>query len=321
MQIQELLSLPNFTESALDKILAHDKWKHEQTLAHEKWIAELNIAAKAGSKPSVITQENLSEDDILINEITGYGELDHSHIGKLSKTPIWQAAEVKALDIFFDWKKAIIDIDDLPKKDLSDPRIKKLLTTFLWANSLAQRKAYWPDGKDMHYATAAQREIKQKLQTYANSTIVRGYDAFKKFWERVNEGSKVEFNSTFLAEILDNAYQETLKREKREEKADLLKSPLFKEVSTQFPDVDLKKLKEQMVSKRGDFMSAILAIELKNFSLRVPEEYQDMYSIEDWKDIYFKYVRKYEEGWRKTYSDFYRTIRKDFEQWKKELTS
>ena len=110
------------------------------------------------------------------------------------------------------------------------------------------------------------------------------------------------------------------KKEKREEKADLAKSPLFKEVSKKFPHIDLKNLKEQMISKRGDFMSAVLAIELKNFSSEVPEEYQDMYSIEDWENSYFKYVRKYDETWRKTYSDFYRTIRKEFEQWKKELT-
>lgn len=320
MQIQELLLLSNISEAALDKVLLHDKWKHEQTLAHEKWIAELNVNAKSGNKPSVVTSEALSEDDILINELTGYGELDHSHIGKLSKTPIWQAAEVKALDIFYDWKKSIIDIDDLPKKDLSDPRIKKLLTTFLWANSLAQRKAYWPDGKDMHYAAAAQREIKQKLQTYANSTIVKGYDAFKKFWERVNEGTRVEFNSTFIADILDNAYEETIKKERKEEKTDLFRSPLFHEVKKNFSHIDLRDLKKQMIAKRGDFMSAILAMELNYFSKNIPEEYKDLYTQETWESSYFKHLRKYEEIWRETYSNFYRKIRKDFEKWKKEST-
>ena len=321
MQIQELLTLSNVSDSALDKILAHDKWKFEQQLAHEKWIAEFNANAKASSKPKVITSETLSENDILINDLTGYGELDETHIGKLSKTPVWQAAEAKALDIFYEWKKAIKDIDDLPKKDISDSRTKKLLTTYLWSNSLAQRQAYWPDGKDMHYAEGAKREIKQKLQSYANVTIVRTYEAFKNFWEEINEGSKVEFNSSFIGGALDNAYEETLKKEKEEEKADLFKSPLFEKIKTEFPELDLNLLKDQMVAKRGDFMSAILALELKNFSKNVPDEYKELYTPSVWETSYFKYVRKYESIWRETYKTFYLSIRKEQEQWKKELTS
>ena len=46
MQVQEILALSNVSDFALDKILAHDKWKHEQTLAHEKWIAEFNAHVK-----------------------------------------------------------------------------------------------------------------------------------------------------------------------------------------------------------------------------------------------------------------------------------
>jgi hypothetical protein len=225
------------------------------------------------------------------------------------------------VDIFYDWKKAILDIDDLPKKDISDPRIKKLLTTFLWSNSLAQRFAFWPEGKDMHYIDAAKRDIRQKMQSYANITIVRGYDAFKKFWSDINEGANVEFNSTFIAGILDNAYQETIKKEKEKKKSDLLTSPLFNRVKEVFPHINLKSLKEQMVAKRGDFMSAVLALELKNFSLNVPEEYKEVYDLKTWEENYFKYVRKYDETWRKTYSEFYLTIRKDFEKWKKESTS
>lgn len=321
MQVQEILALSNVSDSALDKILAHDKWKHEQTLAHEKWIAEFNAHVKGLNKPKIITSESLSEDDILINDLTGYGELDETHIGKLSKTPVWQASEAKALDIFYEWKKAIKEIDELPKKDISDSRTKKLLTTFLWSNSLAQRHAFWPEGKDMHYADAAKREIKQKLQSYANVTIVRTYDAFKKFWGQVNDGAQVEFNSSFIASILDNAYEETLRKEKHEKKADLNKSPLFVEVSKQFPAVNLVDLKEQMIAKRGDFMSAICAIELKKFSKTVPEEYKDLYTQETWETSYFKHVRKYEDTWRETYKTFYLSIRKEQESWKKALTS
>ena len=67
-------------------------------------------------------------------------------------------------------------------------------------------------------------------------------------------------------------------------------------------------------------MSAILAIELKNFSKNIPEEYKELYTQETWEQSYFKYVRKYDETWRKTYKDFYLTIRKDQEKWKTELT-
>lgn len=320
MIAQEILTLSNIPEPLLDKILAYDKWKFEQQLAHDKWVVEFTTNAKGLGRPKVITSESLSEDDVLINDLTGYGELDDTHIGKLSKTPVWQAAENKAMDIFYDWKKAILDIDDLPKKDISDPRIKKLLTTFLWSNSLAQRYAFWPDGKDMHYIDAAKRDIKQKMQSYANITIVRGYESFKKFWADINDGTSVEFNSTFISGILDNAYQETIKKEKEKKKSDLFKSPLFHEVPLKFPDVDLKELKDQMIAKRGDFMSAILAMELKRFSLNIPEEYKDVYDSDAWKENYFKYVRKYEETWRKTYSEFYLTIRKEFEKWKKEST-
>ena len=321
MQLQEILTLCNISDSALDKILEHDRWKVEQQFAHEKWLVEFNANTKGLSKTKIISSEKLSEDAVLINDLTGYGELNETHIGKLSKTPVWYASENKALDVFFGWKKAILDIDDLPKKDISDSRIKKLLTTFLWSNSLAQRYSFWPDGKDMHYIDTAKREIKQKLQSYANITIVRGYDAFKKFWEEVNDGSNVEFNSTFIAEILDNAYQETIKKEKEEKKPDLLTSPLFNKVKETFPYIDLKKLKEQMIAKRGDFMSAVLAIELKNFSKNIPEEYKEVYTQETWESSYFKYVRKYDEIWRKTYKDFYLSIRKEHEKWKKELTS
>ena len=87
-----------------------------------------------------------------------------------------------------------------------------------------------------------------------------------------------------------------------------------------FPDVNLKELKDQMIAKRGDFMSAIIAMELKNFALNMPEEYKEVYDSDTWKENYFKYVRKYDEAWRKTYSEFYLTIRKEFEKWKKEST-
>ncbi len=320
MIAQEILTLSNIPEPLLDKILAYDKWKFEQQLAHDKWVVEFTTNAKGLGRPKIITSESLSEDDVLINDLTGYGELDDTHIGKLSKTPVWQAAEAKAMDIFYDWKKAILDIDDLPKKDISDPRIKKLLTTFLWSNSLAQRYAFWPNGKDMHYIDAAKRDIKQKMQSYANITIVRGYESFKKFWTDINDGASVEFNSTFISGILDNAYQETIKKDKEKKKSDLSKSPLFREVSLKFPDVNLKELKDQMIAKRGDFMSAIIAIELKNFALNIPEEYKEVYDSDTWKENYFKYVRKYDETWHKTYSEFYITIRKEFEKWKKEST-
>lgn len=320
MQTQEILALCNVPEALLDKILAHDRWKLEQKLAHDKWVVEFNLQNKGSQKSKIVTLENLSEDDVLVNELTGYGELDETHIGKLSKTPLWQASENKAVDIFYEWKKAIHDIDELPKKDISDSRIKKLLTTFLWSNSLAQRKAFWPDGKDMSYADAAKRDIKQKMQSYSNLTIVRGYDAFKKFWGKVNEGIEVEFNSSFIAEVLDNAYEESIKKEKEKKKTDLFESPLFRAIAEKFPLVDLKELKKQMIAKRGDFMSAIIAMELKNFTLTVPEEYKDVYTPETWEQNYYKYVRKNDETWRKTYSEFYLTIRKDFEKWKKEST-
>lgn len=321
MQLQEILALCNISEDALDKVLAHDRWKTEQQIAHERWVAEFNAHIKGSAKPKIITSESLSEDDVLVNELTGYGELDTTHIGKLSKTPVWQASENKAMDVFYEWKKSIEDIDDLPKKDISDARIKKLLTTFLWSNSLAQRYTFWPEGKDMHYIDAAKREIKQKLQSYANVTIVRGYDAFKKFWREINEDTDVEFNSSFIGSVLDNAYEETLKKKEEEKKADIYKSPLFIKMGEMFPHIDLKNLKKQMIAKRGDFMSAILAIELKSFSQEVPDEYKDLYTQETWGKNYFKYVRKYEETWRNNYRNFYQTIRKDHEQWKKELTS
>lgn len=320
MQIQEILALCNLPEAALDKVLAHDRWKTEQQLSHEKWVAEFNAHIKNASKPKIITSQNLSEDDVLINELTGYGELDETHIGKLSKTPVWQASENKATDVFYEWKKAIKDIDDLPKKDLSDARTKKLLTTFLWANSLAQRYVFWPDGKDMHYVDAAKREIKQKLQSYSHLTIVRGYDSFKKFWREINEGLDVEFNSTFMAQTLDNAYQETIKKEKEEKNADLFNSPLFAAVKEQHSHIPLDLLKKQIISKRGDFISAIVSIELKLFSKNIPEEYKGIHTQESWEKSYFKYVRKYDEAWRKTYKSLYQSIHKEQELWKKELT-
>lgn len=321
MQIQEILSLSNLSESVLDKILAHDRWKTEQQLAHEKWIHEFNAHVKSGSKPKMITSQSMSEDDVLINELTGYGELGEQHIGKLAKTPVYYAAENKALDVFYDWKKAIEGIDDLPKKDIADSRIKKLLTTFLWANSLAQRSAFWPDSKDIHYSEAAKRDIKQKLQSYSNITIVRAYEAFKKFWREINDGVDIEFNSSFMADILDNAYEGTLKKDKQERKLDIINSPLFRVVKENRPHIPLDQLKKQIIAKRGDFISAILAIELKLFSKNVPEEYKDLYTEETWEQNYFKYVRKYDETWRKEYRSLYQSISKEQEQWKKELTS
>lgn len=321
MQIQEILSLSNLSESALDKILAHDRWKTEQQFAHEKWIHEFNAHIKNGSKPKIITSQSMSEDDVLINELTGYGELGEQHIGKLAKTPVYYAAENKALDVFYDWKKAIEGIDNLPKKDVADSRIKKLLTTFLWANSLAQRSAFWPDSKDIHYSEAAKRDIKQKLQSYSNVTIVKAYEAFKKFWREINDGVDIEFNSSFMADILDNAYEGTLKKDKQEKKLDIMNSPLFKVVKENHPHIPLDQLKKQIIAKRGDFISAILAIELKLFSKNVPDEYKDLYTKETWEQNYFKYVRKYDETWRKEYRSLYQSISKEQEQWKKESTS
>jgi hypothetical protein len=92
MQLQEILALCNISEEALDKVLAHDRWKVEQQFAHEKWVAEFNAHIKGSVKPKVITSESLSEDDVLVNELTGYGELDTSHIGKLQKTKQWTSS-------------------------------------------------------------------------------------------------------------------------------------------------------------------------------------------------------------------------------------
>ena len=73
MQTQEILTLSSLSEAVLDKILAHDRWKLEQQLAHEKWVVEFNAQVKTSNiKPRVITSLNLSEDDVLINELTGY---------------------------------------------------------------------------------------------------------------------------------------------------------------------------------------------------------------------------------------------------------
>lgn len=321
MQTLEILALSNLKEELLDKILAHDRWKTEQQISHERWVHEFNAQIKNGQKPRVITSQSMSEDDVLINDITGYGELGEQHIGKLAKTPVYYAAENKALDVFYDWKRAIEDIDDLPKKDIADSRIKKLLTTFLWANSLAQRSAFWPDCKDIHYSDAAKRDIKQKLQSYSNVTIVKGYEAFKKFWREINNGADIEFNSSFIADILDNAYQETIKKVKEEKKLDIKQSPLFKEIEGRFKHISADALEKQMVLKRGDFISAILAIELSIFSKNVPNEYKDLYDAESWSKNYFKYVRKYDEKWRKTYKEFYKSISKEQESWKKELMS
>ncbi len=46
MQLQEILALSNTSEAFLDKVLAHDRWKHEQTLAHERWVVSLTPALK-----------------------------------------------------------------------------------------------------------------------------------------------------------------------------------------------------------------------------------------------------------------------------------
>jgi hypothetical protein len=93
MQTPQYYTALESPEFALDKILAHDKWKLEQQLIHDKWVVEFNAHIKSTSRPKIITTQNLSEDDVLINELTGYGELDETHIGKLSKTPVWQASE------------------------------------------------------------------------------------------------------------------------------------------------------------------------------------------------------------------------------------
>ena len=84
--------------------------------------------------------------------------------------------------------------------------------------------------------------------------------------------------------------------------------------------VPLDLLKKQIISKRGDFISAIVSIELKLFSKNIPEEYKGIHTQESWEKSYFKYVRKYDEAWRKTYKSLYQSIHKEQELWKKELT-
>jgi hypothetical protein len=124
-----------------------------------------------------------------------------------------------------------------------------------------------------------------------------------------------------MADTLDNAYQETIKKVKEEKKLDIKQSPLFREISKNFEHIPIETLEKQMVLKRGDFISAILAIELAIFSKNVPKEYKDLYDAESWSKNYFKYVRKYDEKWRSTYKEFYKSIHKEQELWKKELTS
>lgn len=320
--VQKIFELSNIPIEQLKMILDHDKWKTEKTHEHEKWIAEFNSSNRVYNKSfSNQTPKSISKKDIEVNELTSYGQLDQSHIGKLSKTAIWKCSETKSLDVFYSWKENIKNLGDLPKKDTSESRIKTLLTVFLWSNSLAQRYACWPEGKDMHYIGNVKVEIKQRLQTYSNITIVRAYESFKKFWKDINDELEVKFDSTFIGEVLDNAYEQTIKKQQKEQSKDIFKSPLFVSFKEKFSDISLSDLKDVMESKRGDFISSVMAIELRRFSQQIPEEYQELFTLESWKANYFKYVKKYEDTWRKKYKSFYTAqLHASQLKWKKELT-
>ena len=305
----------------LQKLLDHDKWRLEAQFAHEIRLEEIRVNSRRGNSQGPLKsleEPEISQEDKKFNHLTSYGACNDKHLGLVSKTKIWEGANSLSSKLFEQWYSHIQDNNIIPLKDLKEGRIKTLLLAFLWSSGCSHRFAKWPEAPDSHYIPALKKELKERFSKFSKHSIVAAYESLKVFWREINDYEQCPFNSTLIADILDEAYIYVNQKATEESKVDIKNSPLFSEFEKQFPHVQLTTLERYYVKNRYNFVAAGVGALRKAFTTICPTELEHKFSGSEWPKKWHQYIASYEPKWQKQLSLILQETREAQEKWKEE---
>lgn len=303
------------------RLLEHDRWCLEAKFAHEIRLEELRLSHRRGSnqvnKQESASESNsfISEEDIKFNELSSYGYCTIKHIGLIAKTKVWEGANERASKLFEQWYGHIQDNNIIPLKDLKEGRIKTLLLAFLWGSGCAHRAAKWPEANDINLVDNIKKELRERFSKFSKHSIVAAYESLKVYWKEFNDYEQCPFNSTFIAEILDDAYQYVSQKSSEESKTDIKNSPLFSEFERQFPHVQLTTLEKYYVKNRYNFVAAGVGALRRAFTTTCPTELEHKFSSSEWPKKWHQYIASYEPKWQKQLTQIQQQTKEDQEKW------
>lgn len=323
MELTQLLPLAQaLNDEQLDRLIAHDKWKVEARFAHELRLEEMRLSARRGGSSSVprATDGVLgpSDEDKKFNSLTSYGACTDKHIGLISKTKVWEGANERSSKLFESWYSHIQDNNVVPIKDLKEGRIKTLLLAFLWASGCGHRIVKWPDAQDIHLVETLRKDLKDRFSKFSKHSIVAAYESLKIFWKEINDYEQCPFNSTVIAEILDEAYVYVNEKTVQESRVDIKNSPLFSEFEKNFPHVSLQLLERYYSKTRGNFVAAGVGALRKVFTTVRPSELEHKFTDSEWPKKWHQYITSYETKWKTQLSSLQQTMAQEQEKWKAE---
>lgn len=321
MELDRLLTLaPQLSEEQLQLLLSHDRWRVEATFAHEIKLEELRTSSRRGgsnaAKPIDSSDNGPTDDDKKFNELTSYGACTDRHIGLISKTKIWEGANERSSKLFEEWHTHLQENNIVPLKDLKEGRIKTLLLAFLWANGCAYRAAKWPEAKDSYLIETLRKDLKERFSKFSKHSIIAAYESLKVFWKELNDYESYPFNSSIIADILDESYQYVSQKTEEESKVDVKNSPIFVEFEKNFPYVSLNSLEQYYHKTRYNFVSAGVGALRKAFTTICPPELEHKFSSNEWPKKWHIYLNSYEPKWQKQLTTIQQETREAQEKWK-----
>jgi hypothetical protein len=322
LELDQLIALaPQLSESLLERLLQHDRWKLEATFSHELKLEELRIASRRGGGSAKLVeaaQDGVTDDDRKFNELSSYGACGDKHIGLVSKTKVWEGANERSTKLFEQWYAHIQDNNVVPVKDLKEGRIKTLLLAFLWASGCGHRVAKWPEASDIHLVETLKKDLKDRFSKFSKHSITAAYESLKVFWKEINDYEQCPFNSSLIADILDEAYLYVSHKAEEESKVDVKNSPLFSEFEKNFPHVPLDTLERYYVKNRYNFVAAGIGALRKAFTTTCPSELEHKFSEKEWPKKWHIYLSSYEPKWKAQLEVILQSSKEDQKKWKEE---
>lgn len=280
----------------------------------------MRIASRRSGGGGVKHYDNSStgptDEDRKFNELTSYGACTDKHIGLISKTKVWEGASDRSLKLFEQWYAHLQDNNVVPLKDLKEGRIKTLLLAFLWASGCAHRVAKWPEASDSHLVETLRKDLKERFSKFSKHSIIAAYESLKVFWKEINDYELCPFNSSLIADVLDESYLYVSQKAEEESKVDVKNSPLFAEFEKNFPHVPLDVLEKYYLKNRFNFVAAGVGALRKAFTTICPPELEHKFPGNEWPKKWHIYLSSYEPKWQKQLATIQQETREAQEKWK-----
>jgi hypothetical protein len=307
------------SKEILKVLIEYDKWKTEATFAHELKLEELRSSPKRSIfRHSDSTENNVSEEDLEFNKLTSYGACNEKHIGLIAKTKIWEGANDISSKLLERWYSDIQEKNILPLKDLREGRIKSLLLAFLWASGCSHRLSKWPDANDAHLLEVLKKDLRSRFSKFSKHSVVAAYESLKVFWKEINDYNSFPFNSTIIADILDDAYKYVNTKTSEEHKHDIKNSPLFVSFCNKYPQITAEALEKYYVKNRHNFVAAGVGALRKAFTISPPEELEYKFSSTEWPRKWHIYLTSYEQKWPEQIKAIIKETEDEQREWSKE---